>query len=297
VRQEATALATIPPADSIEVPDGTPLELILETDLSSADAKVGEIVKFMTPAKVRINGLAILPKATVVYGSVVMVRRPRRASRDGGVSVEFKSMTFPNGQVATLRPERSRSEKPSSRTVQFGLASGTSTGPSPEVMAYLPFLPIYGVAVLAAKGHDQVIPAKTSITLYFNGPLYLDRATLKTYVGPAQVFFRNNVDANNSKLYCGQQLVGDFSVFVPLRLELTAGTYSFSTGEIGEQAVQIEVQKDQQYWIEEDDSGLLVKDPQQYQDEMERFEGLEGVTDKNLTGLLAGNFCAPTSRP
>jgi hypothetical protein len=54
--------AAAPPQDRIIVPDGGPLILRLVSELSSATARVGDAVQFVTAYPLRMNGLIVLPK-------------------------------------------------------------------------------------------------------------------------------------------------------------------------------------------------------------------------------------------
>jgi hypothetical protein len=64
-QKDAHVQATLPPPDSITVPDGTPLTLNLENEVSSATAKVGDTVAFTTAHSARIDRMVIVPKIRI----------------------------------------------------------------------------------------------------------------------------------------------------------------------------------------------------------------------------------------
>jgi hypothetical protein len=302
--KDAPQQAAATPSDSITIPVGTPLTLQLVSDLYSATATVGDTVQFIT-LPLRINGLVAVPMGTDISGTVVRVRR-HRGSQNGQVTVAFEKVDLPNGESGALRPSKARmagrpaesSLKPWVNDTGAALAAGTM-GIGPPVM-----VPLY----LLTKGHEQVYPARSRTTVYFNRPLYLDRgALLKSqpppYKGPAQVFFTDTSGRSNSDtLFCGEMRVGLLSP--PLRLELNPGTYSFTTrpdwseyyhhrkanrileekaerkldekiakaereSELNAKPVQLEVHEDHQYWIEGNRRELFVKDPSEHQAEFD----------------------------
>jgi hypothetical protein len=246
----AVEAATLP--DSVTVPDGTPLTLKLEEDISSATAKVGDTVKFTTPYPVRVNGSVIVPTGTAVSGTVVQVSHPHRPSTNGRVRMAVEKVVLPSGEIVALRPSKSVSGKRVSMAAPaepgdlgvWGWALVSLMDPITTAIV-LPF-------ALSTKGHELVYQAGTRTLVYFNGPLDLDRATLlklqpAPYKGPAQVFFNNTAgisdeaaSANFDALFCGEVRVGPLIVrhsyyrqlevdrSVPLRLELNPGTYSFT---------------------------------------------------------------------
>jgi hypothetical protein len=276
-KEDAAMQAAMPP-DVVIVPDGTPLTLKVETDFSSATAKVGDTVEFTTPYPARVNGLVIVPKGTPVSGTVVEVRTARRASRDGEVKIAIGKLSLPSGDTATLR-QAMKSESSAKRHGTGALAVIALVASSPFTAGILP------AGVLFSKGDETVYRAGTWKTIYFDGPLSLNRGALANlqpppYKGPPQVFFKNQ-RGRSVKLFSDQEYVGE--LFYPVRLELTPGTHSFSTGKAKEQAVQIEVHEDHQYWVERERVGLFAKDSQQHRDEIEELESAPWVTDRNFS--------------
>ncbi len=304
-KKDAPVQAAATPSDSITVPDGTPLTLQLVTALSSAAAKVGDTVKLTTPYPLRINGLIVVPKGTALSCTVMQVSHPHRPSKNGQVSVAVEKLILPDGEIVALRLLKSASGKPGSKALQHksdGLGLVWLAAPI-DPAAWI------GIAISPfVKGHEQVYPAGSQTTVYFDGPLNLNRAALlklqpPPYKGPAQVFF-NEVGAPQvfftdisapAIRSCGQVRAGDLSV--PLRLELNPGTYSFSSGRNEERAVQLEVHENHKYWIQGNRRGLFTIDPQQHQTEFEILEAAWPVTKKDFTSLPPQLSCPQVARP
>ena len=252
-RKEAGEQVAVSPPDSITVPDGTPLTLQLMSELSSANAKVGDSVEFRVPHPFRIDGLVVIPRGTHVSGTVVLVTHPHRPTKNGEVRMAIEKVVLPNGEVMPLRPSRSTSGKPQS------MAAEHEKGDPGLWLLMAPIDPLGWVvapAMLFTKGHEAFYPAGTQITVFFNGPLNLDRGAIlrwqpPPYKGPPQVLFNDfsaphvfftDVSASATRV-CGRVLGGDVSE--PLRLELNPGTYLFSTGREDERTVKLELHEGQ----------------------------------------------------
>ena len=289
-QKEDAGLHTAAPPDVVTVPDGTPLTLKLEKELSSSTAKIGDSVEFTVAYPIRFNGMVIAPRGTSVSGTVIAVSHKGLLGRNGDVRVELGKLTLPTGETVTLRLA------PKSGITAKKVGEKIAQMAVPALDPFLwPVLPVFWLA----KGDERVYPAGTWITAYLDGQLNLNRGALANlqpppYKGPAQVFFRNRKDSS-VKLFSGQDFVGelippvrrnyrlDYSALIGFaRLELKPGTYSFSTSKAKEQAVQLEVHEDHQYWVEREHGGLFAGDPQQHRDEIEKLESAPWVTDRNF---------------
>lgn len=331
--KDAPPQAAVTPPDSITVPDGTPLNLQLVSDLSSGTAKVGDTVKLTIPYPLRIDGLVVVPRGTALSGTVMQVSHPHRPSRNGQVKMAVEKLVLPNGEIVALRPSKSASGKPGrmaprSEPGDLGVGTGLLAAAIDPITAAI-VLPL----ALITKGHELVYPAGTRTTVYFNGPVNLDRAALlklqpPPYKGPAQVFFNDIGGGSLDALFCGDVRVGShgvsFGPLAPLRLELNPGTYSFTArldfsdhvmhhkankkleqriakaeleSKLKAKPLQLEVHEDHQYWIQRERRGLFVKDIQQHQAEFEILEGTWRVTDKDFTSLPPKDSCPQVARP
>jgi hypothetical protein len=181
-QKDADVQAAVLPPDSVTVPDGTPLPLKLETGVSSATAKVGDTVEFTTRHSVEIEGLVIVPKGTALSGTVVQVSHPRRLLRNGQVKLAVDKLVLPTGELATLHPRRSGAKKSAIKMKGIKIKGV-------EGDLNLKWLPLYALLdpldtaivlplIPAAKGEEQVYEEGAEVTVYFRGPLNLDRGAL-----------------------------------------------------------------------------------------------------------------------
>src|SRR5215469_521571 len=65
-------------ADSLVLPDGTPIRFRAVSAFSSTNAKVGDVVNFEVAFEIRVNGVVVIPRRTSLAGKIVSVSRPRR---------------------------------------------------------------------------------------------------------------------------------------------------------------------------------------------------------------------------
>ncbi len=232
----------------------------------------------------------------------------------------IEKVALPNGEIAPLRPSRSTSGKPQ------GMAAEHERGDPGLWLLMAPLDPLGWVvapAMLFTKGHEALYPAGTQTTVYFNGPLVLERAALlksqpPPYKGPAQVYLNYvtgrarlfppqvpevyftavGVPANQS---CGR--VGPVDLGAPLQLELRPGTYSFTVDTHDRiihgkaQPVQIELRDDHQYWIQRESGSLTIKDVQQNGAEFELVQNTSGLFDRDFTVLPPQDSCPQAARP
>ncbi len=262
-RGQVTAAQSAAPPSSIILPDGTSLTLKLVSELSSATAKVGDAVEFVTAYPVREEGFVVIPKGAAVSGTVLKVSHGHRPARNGEVKVKVEKLLLTDGRTAALRLSKSGSAggkqilQDSHESGWIWLAAPLDPLTAGLVAAMAPFF----------KGQDVAYPKGMRALVYFDGSVAFDRDAVSAsqpapYKGQPQVFVS---DADNSYhdpgavLFCDDVLI-DFSK--PLRLELKAGTHAFRVGkewdEPGGKAdlkrqretMQLSLVEDHQYWIE-----------------------------------------------
>jgi hypothetical protein len=297
---ENAAGQRVAPADVVTIPDGTPLSLKLRNDFSSATVKVGDTIEFTTPYPVRINGTVVVPQDVAASGTVTEILRPHRASRDSRVYVGIGKIFLPNGQTATLRAQKSESKDSKKNAKEVGNHPSMWTDPSVNAGAVVP--PTIVVGAFTEKGREWVYKAGSWTTVYFNGPLTIERRALANlepppYKGPAQVFVNGpkgtlvDLDLNSSMPQAMNQATNHAmnhfmtgQVSLPLRIELRPGRYSISRHKRNGQAAELEVQQDHRYWIEYEHGRLTLEDPEPHRYEMEEFAVAPWVTYKIATG-------------
>ena len=95
----------VPPADlplTIEIPGGTPIEVILDTPLSTRMTKRGQAVTFRTSRSMALSDQLTLPEETVFTGSVVEVKRPGGFGQAGVMRVFLERVQLENGPSAAV---------------------------------------------------------------------------------------------------------------------------------------------------------------------------------------------------
>ena len=274
-------------ADVVTIPDGTLLSLKLSKDFNSATVKVGDTIEFTTPYPVRINGTVVVPLDTAASGTVTEILPPRRASRDSRVHVGIGKILLPNGQTATLRAQKSKDKDSGNNGKEVGNHPSMWTDTSVNEGTFVGPTILY--TAFAEKGREWVYKAGSWTTVYFNGPLTIERRALANlepppYKGPAQVFV-NGPKGKLISIYMNhagnQAMTGQLAL--PLRIELKPGRYSISTHRKNGQTMELEVQEDHRYWIEYAHGTLTLDDPEPHREEMEELAVAPWVTYKIAT--------------
>jgi hypothetical protein len=259
--REATASAHADEADSLVVPDGTPLRIEVLRKFSSENAKVGDVIDFAVAFEVRAGGVVVIPQRTSLVGRVVSVSRPRRRAKDGQVKVANEALTLATGETATVRPI---SNSPHKGAVAAKTAEATAIGATLLFTEGLPLL------TLLDKGNEEVVPEGTLAVVYLNGPLHISRKTVVALQpdpasGYAYVHIEEGVivrrrDLSLPKLFCGETLMDDASQ--GLQLELPPGTYWFRTDDQNDRRARVDVLRSHEYSIRRNRHGLFAKELQ-----------------------------------
>ena len=151
----AQEMSTVPAR--LTIPDGTPIQLQLSESVSSAHARVGDLLDFVVVRDVSVEGFTVVRAGTVASGSVTGVKHKRFLGMGGKVALKLDSVELVNGDRVGLR---SRMEvKGRSRTKLTAVAM-IATG-----LAFLPAAP----AFLLIRGHDSTVMKSTEITAQIDG--------------------------------------------------------------------------------------------------------------------------------
>ena len=100
-KQQAEGLQTRepPPEDSIIVPRGTRVPLVLINSISTKNSAAGDLVYLESVYPVAISGRILIPPGTYVSGKVTSVKRPGRIKGKGELFLRFENMILPNGTI------------------------------------------------------------------------------------------------------------------------------------------------------------------------------------------------------
>lgn len=294
---QAARQATVSPqsdeADSLVVPDGTPLRIEVLRKFSSENAKVGDVIDFAVALEVRAGAVVVIPQRTSLVAKVVSASRAHRRDKDGQVMLAYDALTLPTGETATVRPILNPPHK--------GAVGATKTAEATAIAAMAVFTMGIPFLTLFDKGNEQVVPEGTLAVLYLNGPLHVSRKAVmamqpKPASGYAYVYVEEGVivrrrDLSLPKLFCGGTLMDDASR--GLQVELPPGTYWFSTDNQDDRPARVDVIRSHEYFIRRNSHGLFAKE----------FQGKKGrvypnwVVHKDLTRPTPVEYRALTSEP
>jgi hypothetical protein len=151
----AQETSTVPAG--LTIPDGTPISLQLTESVSSAHARVGDLVDFVVVKDVSVEGFTVIPAGTVASGSVTGVNGKRFLGIGGKVSLKVDSVELVSGDRVRLRARMD--VKGRSRT-KLMVAAMISTG-----LVFLPAAPVF----LLTRGHDSTVLKSAEITAHIDG--------------------------------------------------------------------------------------------------------------------------------
>ena len=88
-----------PSKDSIIVPRGIRVPLVLINSVSTKNSAAGDLVYLESVYPVVVNGRILIPTGTYVSGKVTSVKRPGRIKGKGELFLRFENMILPNGTI------------------------------------------------------------------------------------------------------------------------------------------------------------------------------------------------------
>ncbi len=152
--------------------DETPVRLRLNRTISSADAHVGDTVDFETLDDITVNGVLVVAKGSLAFGTVTEAQPKRRMARGGKLDVNIDYVKLASGDKAALRAVKD--------VKGGGHTGGMVGGMVATSIVFFPAAPFF----LFMHGKDISIPKGTEITAYVNGDVRMDLAKFQP-PGPA----------------------------------------------------------------------------------------------------------------
>ncbi len=149
--EEANVTATL------NIPDGTPVELRLAESICSSHAHKGDRLDFVVVRDVNVGGYTIVPAGSIAHGSVTEVKGKRFLGIGGRVSLKLDSVELVNGDKIKLRANLN--VKGGSHT-KLMAAAMVVTG-----FIFLPAAPVF----LLTRGRDSTVVKSTEITAHTEG--------------------------------------------------------------------------------------------------------------------------------
>jgi hypothetical protein len=205
--------------------DGTPVKIRLQRTLSSADAHVDDRVDFDVLEDIKVDGVLVIPKGGVAWGTVTEAQPKRRMARGGKLNVNIDAVRLMDGEKAALRAVKE---------VKGGGHTGAMTGGIVATsIVFFPAAPFF----LFMHGKDITIPKGTEITAYIGGDMHLDRAKFEVKppsepaaaaAAPAAAEPENFATVNVKSTPDGADITvdGKFAGNAPSTLRLPAGDHA-----------------------------------------------------------------------
>jgi hypothetical protein len=151
------------PAAPLILEDGTPVKLVLQENLSSANTVTGQTVSFETVEDVMVDGIVVIPKMSTAWATITQAQAKRRMGRGGKLDLNIDKVRLADGEKAMLRAVREG---------KGGGHAGAMTGAIVATSLVIwPAAPLF----LLMHGKDVTIPKGTEINAFVNGDSKLDR--------------------------------------------------------------------------------------------------------------------------
>ena len=159
-----------PPASAPTAPkgfvleDGTPVQLVLSENLSSADAVTGQTVPFEVVDDVIVNGFVVIPRGATAWATVTDAEHKRRMGRAGKLDINIDKVRLADGEKAMLRAVKN---------AKGGGHTGAMVGAMVATsLVVWPAAPLF----LLMHGKDVTIPKGTNISAFIQGDVTLDES-------------------------------------------------------------------------------------------------------------------------
>jgi hypothetical protein len=111
------------------IPDGTRIQALLETPLSTKTSHQGDRFVTRVHETILLNGKEVVPKGTVIEGRVAAVKRPSRGHSRAEMNLAYERMILPNGVSFTIVATQADMESTSKADIDHkeGTIKGEST--------------------------------------------------------------------------------------------------------------------------------------------------------------------------
>jgi hypothetical protein len=140
------------------------MRLRLNRTISSADAHVDDTVDFEVLQDFILNGVLVIQKGGLAFGTVTEAHPKRRMARGGKLEINLDYVKLVNGDKVALRATQGGSGGGHTGAMTAGIvASG---------LLFFPAAPFF----LFMHGKDITIPKGAEVTAYVNGDTRLDIA-------------------------------------------------------------------------------------------------------------------------
>jgi len=123
-------LTTVNEKDIKKIVPGTTLDMVVSTEISSGNGTTGGDEFFGKVSQdYKVDGQVVIPKGTLVHGTVEEMVGPKRAGRNGYISTRFDSLIMPDGREITITGNNTtRDSKGKAAAKVVGRAAGFTVG-------------------------------------------------------------------------------------------------------------------------------------------------------------------------
>jgi type IV secretion system protein VirB10 len=187
---------------TIIVPAGTRIGVILESGISTATAKPGDSVYFRTSFPITISNKVVVPVSSYLRGEVLESKRPGHVKGKGALRIRLNTLIFPNGYTVDMNAEPRGTDAAKVKTDEEGKMTGpggkgkdaastvttvATTAGAGSIIGGLGSDSAKGAAIgagiggaaglaaiLLSRGPEAQLPRGSSLDLLLERDLYLD---------------------------------------------------------------------------------------------------------------------------
>lgn len=152
----ATAPAAAPTVE-VKIPDGTPMELELMSNVSSKEAQEGDIVNFTVVNSVVVNGVTLVEKGAPARARIAVAKKSGRWGKSGKLGWAMQDVMAADGSRIPIRMEKKLSGDSKGGTVATGVILTS--------LVFWPAAPLWGFK----KGKDVTMPAGKRFEAFVHG--------------------------------------------------------------------------------------------------------------------------------
>ena len=153
----AATAAPQPAGVEVKVPDGTPLEIELQSNVTSKEAQEGDIINFTVVNDVVVGGVTIIQKGAPAKARVAVAKKSGRWGRSGKLGWAMQDVLAADGTRIPLRMEKKLAGDSKGGTV--------ATGVIVTSLVFWPAAPLWGFK----KGKDVSMPAGKRFEAFVHG--------------------------------------------------------------------------------------------------------------------------------
>jgi hypothetical protein len=115
--ESARPESALPQTSEITLPDGLEFEVVTTEEITSKTATEGDLLTFKIAEDVKVNGMVVIAKDTIVKGSVSNAEKSGRMGRSGKLGIRIESTTTADGQKLRLRASKGKAGDDKTGTV------------------------------------------------------------------------------------------------------------------------------------------------------------------------------------